>query len=201
MGVLSPMRKICWAAAAWLAGAILSGPAAVASSLPTHDEGASPLLGVLSAFRVGYAAHDVGVFGTHKEGGKDYNFEFVFVSPDFLGVIWSPKPVVGASINDSSNTNQVYGGLTWEMWFWERFFFNFTFGVAGAPNAKISTPDRTDRKELGSKVLFREAIELGWNIYKRDSISVYLDHISHGTLFNDENEGLDTAGIRYTYRF
>lgn len=186
---------------AWVAGlvvaAFLTGPAAAAS--PARHSDGPGFGGVLHAVRVGYALHDVGVFGRSKEDGNDYNVEFVFERPDFLRVIWSPYPVIGATINDTGDTSQIYGGLTWEWWFLDRFFFGFTFGLSGH-NGETAA-NRVDRKDLGTEILFREAMELGWNFYKRDSISLYLDHVSQGNLFNDENEGLDTAGVRYTYRF
>jgi hypothetical protein len=50
--------------------------------------------------------------------------------------------------------------------------------------------------------LFREAAEVGWNFYGKDSISIRLDHISNANLWGEEtNEGLDTLGIFYGYRF
>ena len=51
-------------------------------------------------------------------------------------------------------------------------------------------------------MLFREAAEIGWNFYGNDSISLRLDHISNAHLWGeDANEGLDTFGIIYSYRF
>ena len=61
---------------------------------------------------------------------------------------------------------------------------------------------QTNKKELGSSLLFREAAEIGWNFYGKDSISIRLDHISNANLWGeDTNEGLDTLGIFYGYRF
>ena len=51
-------------------------------------------------------------------------------------------------------------------------------------------------------MLFREAVEIGWNFYGKDSISLRFDHISNANLWGeDTNEGLDTFGIVYSYRF
>ena len=63
--------------------------------------------------------------------------------------------------------------------------------------------DTTERgSELGSNILFREAAEIGWNFYGKDSISLRFDHISNANLWGeDANEGLDTFGVVYSYRF
>ena len=51
-------------------------------------------------------------------------------------------------------------------------------------------------------MLFREAAEIGWNFYGKDSISLRIDHISNANLWGEgTNEGLDTFGIVYSYRF
>ena len=81
---------------------------------------------------------------------------------------------------------------------------DFSWGMAYHNGDKIHDPKhvQTDKKELGSNLLFREAVELGWNFYGKDSISLRFDHISNANLWGeDANEGLDTFGIVYSYRF
>lgn len=156
------------------------------------------LYGVVSEVRFGYLGHDLGVFGSKKENGQDGNFEVAFVSPDFLRFIGSPRPFVGASLNNNNETNIYYGGLGWTFQLWRGLFLNVSEGLAGI--TRSPDPGRPDRKELGSKELFRESVEIGW-AYKHDRISLMLDHISHGTMFGHKNQGLDTGGIRYAYRF
>src|SRR3546814_17393937 len=69
--------------------------------------------GFLSEVRLGGLAHDVGVFGRSEEDGFDVNAELLFVYPEFLKVIWSPRPHIGTSVNTSGDTSQAYFGLTW----------------------------------------------------------------------------------------
>ena len=68
-----------------------------------------------------------------------------------------------------------------------------------AHNGKLDTTD-PDRKSLGSPVLFRESLELGYRFAEVHSLSVMLDHISNADLA-DRNEGLDTLGIRCGLKF
>ena len=102
------------------------------------------------------------------------------------------------------DTSQAYAGVTWDYKLPKRMFFNFSWGMAYHNGDKIHDPKnvQTDKKELGSNLLFREAVELGWNFYGKDSISLRFDHISNANLWGeDANEGLDTFGIVYSYRF
>jgi lipid A 3-O-deacylase len=164
---------------------------------PAQEERAA--FGFISDVRLGVLIHDAGVFGRRKEESEDVNLELTFVSPDILGFLWSPRPHLGVTINTSGDTSQAYAGVTWEFRFWRSFFFDFSFGLSVHDGETETT--ELDRKELGSRVLFREAIDLGWNFYKRDSISFFIDHVSHGGILADQNEGLDTMGVRYIYRF
>ncbi|MBL6935431.1 MAG: acyloxyacyl hydrolase [Alphaproteobacteria bacterium] len=166
---------------------------------PSSHRQERPLGGIISEVRGGFFAHDAGVFGRNKEGGNDYNFEALFVSPEMFDFMWSPRPMLGGTVNDDGDTSQAYGGLTWEWWPLNSVFIDFSFGFA-VHDGNIDD-NELGRKDLGSRVLFRESLELGWNFYNKDRISVILDHISHGHAFGDPNEGMDSLGVRYGYRF
>lgn len=156
------------------------------------------LWNVLSEVRIGALVHDIGPFSSNEEDGFDGNFELLFVSPDFLEIIWAPRPHVGLSVNSSGDTSQVYAGLSWEWSFWRYWFAGFSLG--GSVHDGKFTTNRIDRKELGCRVLFRESIEVGYRFAGKHSISGFLDHISNANIC-DKNEGLETTGIRYGYKF
>lgn len=152
----------------------------------------------LSEVRLGIMAHDAGVFGVRKEDGVDGNVELLFESPAILEAIWAPRPHIGLNLNFGGDTSQAYAGLSWSWMPVERWFVEFSFGGA-VHDGKLSTLDR-DRKELGSRVLFRESLSLGFHIDRNHSVMVTLDHISNANLA-DHNEGVDTLGLRWGYRF
>lgn len=158
-----------------------------------------PLWGVIAEMRGGILYHDPPIFGGSKEKGLDVDFETRFTSPDWLSFMWSPRPLIGVHINDEGYTSQIFAGIAWEWWFLKPFYVDFSFGLA-AHDGYIDT-EKLHRKSLGSRVLFREALELGWNFYGRNDINILFDHVSHGNMFGKRNEGLDTIGIRYGYRF
>ena len=155
-------------------------------------------LSALSEVRGGILAHDRGPFTDNEEGGADINLEVLFRSPDALGSIGSPRPHVGFSVNTSGDTDQFYGGLTWEWEFWRSLFAGFSLG--GAIHDGKTETSRTDRKELGCRVLFRGSLELGYRLTRRHGVSLFYDQISNLDIC-DNNEGLETAGVRYGYRF
>ncbi len=156
--------------------------------------------GVLYGFRLGLLVHDVGGLwsNTRSEGGTDVNAEMVFRKPSFM--LWGGAilPNVGLSINSQGDTSKIYGGVVWEFLFSNGFFFNIGTGLA-VHNGQLESDD-SNKKQLGSRILFREPIEFGFTFYERHRISILFDHISNADLA-EPNEGLDTLGVRYGYQF
>jgi lipid A 3-O-deacylase len=101
-------------------------------------------------------------------------------------------------MNSAGNTSQVYAGLTWEWGFYEDLFFSFSLGGAIHDGSKVTSDPK--KKSLGCRTLFRESLDLGYNISGPHSIMFHLDHISNAKLCST-NEGLENFGLRYGYRF
>lgn len=161
----------------------------------------NPLLGIITQAEIGFAYHDAGVFGRHKEPGGDFDGEIRFLPIEWLDFMASPRPHLGIHVNTSGATNQIFTGITWEFWFWDNFFIDPSFGLSFNDACCLDHGPPADSKQLGSHVLFREAVDLGWNFSGPHSVSILLDHVSHGHILASENEGMDTLGIRYGYRF
>lgn len=150
--------------------------------------------------RLGVLLHDVdGLWSNaRKEHGIDYNVEIVMRKPTFFLLGGNIRPNIGLSVNDSGGTSKIYGGFLWEIKGKSNLFVNMGLGLA-IHDGELDT-NREDRKELGSRFLFRVPVEFGVIVKERHSISVLFDHISNGYL-KEPNEGLDTLGLRYGYRF
>ncbi len=132
----------------------------------------------------------------------------LFTSPDLLRIIGSPRPHIGADINTAGNTSDGYFGLTWGI--------TLLHGVFGAADGVFAQrqPRRRDagwlyrrqrgpppgRKLLGSRILFRESAELGYQINPTVSVSAILDHISNANLA-PRNAGITSAGARLGFKF
>ena len=174
-------------------------PATAGPLLPAPPRtGGNGIKGAISEIRLGTLVHDEAPFSRKEEDGIDGNLEILFVSPKFLDIVWAPRPHLGGNINSRNDTSQVYAGLSWEWSFWGSWFAGFNLGGA-VHDGKLKTL-KTDRKEFGCRLLFRESIDVGYRFGGRHGISGFLDHISNAKLF-DRNEGLENYGIRYGYRF
>jgi lipid A 3-O-deacylase len=160
---------------------------------------------ILDEMKVGLLAHDIGFLGHHKESGLDGNVELLFASPDFLKYIWSPRPHLGADLNDNGNTSNYYFGLTWGGVFyspnWSRDDGFFAYlGVGGSVNdGRIFTHDPT-RKSLGSHELFHEGLDIGYRLNRVISVSGFIDHISNADLAT-HNQGITNGGARVGFKF
>ena len=156
--------------------------------------------GIFYGIRAGLLVHDLGGLWSHTraEGGVDWNVEIVFSKPSCL--IWggSILPNLGISINSQGDTSKAYGGFVWEFLFSNGFFFNIGTGLA-VHNGQLESDD-SNKKQLGSRVLFREPIEFGFTVFERHRISIMFDHISNAYLASP-NEGMDTFGVRYGFQF
>ena len=160
---------------------------------------------LIDEVRIGVFDHDVGFLTHHIEGGADINLEALFPAPDALRVIGSPRPHIGADINTAGNTSDGYFGLTWGMTLIQSLFGTgggvFANGSLGGAihDGNINTGP-ANRKLLGSRILFRESLELGYQITPTVGLSGILSHISNANL-GVHNAGITSAGARLGFKF
>ena len=160
---------------------------------------------LVEEFKFGVLAHDVGLFAKHIETGSDINFEMLFTPPEFFRVIGSPRPHLGGSLNTAGKTNDGYFGLTWGITLIQNLFgwgggvfANGSLGGALQDGFTNSAPP--DRKKLGSTALFRESIELGYQLTPNLSVSGFVDHMSNANLA-PHNAAITDAGARLGFKF
>jgi lipid A 3-O-deacylase len=176
--------------------------AVVAVAVPTMAAAQAP---ILDEFKFGVLAHDVGLLDRHVESGADVNFELLFTPPEFFSIIGSPRPHIGGSLNTAGNTNAGYFGLTWgitliqNLFGWgNSVFLNGSLGGALQDGYTNSAPP--GRKKLGSTALFRESLELGYQLTPNMSVSGFVDHMSNANLA-PHNAGITDAGARLGFKF
>jgi len=154
-----------------------------------------------SELRIGAAYHDAGVFGRHEENSDVDAVLEVRLQP-LTGGLWEilqqPRPAIGANINTEGDTSSVHLSLDWEWQPWRALFFGFDLGGT-VHDGKTKTND-PNTKELGSRVLFYLAAEVGYVFAEHHALSLRLDHMSNASLAS-RNEGLDTVALVYGYRF
>lgn len=183
------MRNLAIAAAA-AACATLSQTAAAA------ENGSGPLS--LYELKGGVLAHDTDPQqGDRLENGVDLNLEAIF-TPSLPLLGGAIRPALGASANTAGDTSQIYLDARWEYEFEAGAYVGLGLGAA-VHDGETGNPG-PDERALGSPVLFHIPVEVGYRFDGHHGASLYFDHISNANLA-DHNEGLNTLGIRYGYRF
>ena len=147
------------------------------------------------AIKSGLLVHGEGPVSSGREAGYDLNIEVLW-EDTFLAAY----PAVGMELNDSGFTNFLYAGLAWEGSFFDTIIWELFFG-GSVHDGKLTFIDK-NRRALGSRFLFREAIALGFEITDRVTFTIIYDHYSHsGTDESLSNQGNDNTGVRLGYYF
>lgn len=166
------------------------------AALPARAEG---LGGVIYEVKGGLLYHDEGHLWSNfrRESGVDFNAELQF-TPSLPLLGGAIRPALGGSLNSSGDTSKAYLDARWN-WEWNNGLL-LGIGLGGAVhNGDLDLKDR-DHKALGSRVLFHIPVEIGYRFDGHQALSLYFDHVSNGYLASP-NEGLDTIGLRYGYKF
>lgn len=189
------MKRIAFSATLIMLCTLLAAPVKATEPMENKNEAHW-----FQEIRLGVLAHDVDHLwsGSRREGGVDLNAEIVFGRPNFSLLSGKMNPNFGLSVNTQGDTSSIYGGILWEWQAKSGVFFDLGLGAA-VHNGKLDT-ENEDKKSLGSRVLFRIPIELGYAITDHHQISILFVHMSNGYLANP-NQGLDELGLRYGYRF
>ncbi len=171
--------------------------------------------GLIYELKIGALAHDVPLTANSKEPlGPDLNLEVVFgPSLDFLfGTI---RPALGATVNFAGYTSKAYLDVRWQVECCWGAFFALGIGAAihngeedslanwkslTGPALQAALATAENHKQLGSMVLFHPTFEWGYRLNESSSLSIFYEHISNANTAA-KNEGLDSLGLRYGYRF
>jgi lipid A 3-O-deacylase len=153
----------------------------------------------LHEVKAGLLYHDLDHLwsNTRREDGVDFNGEMIFAPKlNFLGGAF--RGAFGGSLNSSGGTSKAYLDLRYQYDF-DNGVFVSAGGGGAIHNGDLIFSD-PDRKALGTRLLFHVPVEAGYLFSAHHSVSVYFDHVSNAGLA-DANEGMDTLGLRYGYRF
>jgi lipid A 3-O-deacylase len=192
----------------------LAGIAAALAFLPAALRAQNVVNLTFGQIKLGAAPHDVNFLGG-KEHGVDFNPEVIMPSPvadawaatlpAYLRWLVQPRPTFGAEVNSSHYTDQFYFGAKWS-WMLANNILQpgdgFSAGIffGGAANDGQIIASKSDRKSLGSHILFREELEFGYWINPMIEISAFLDHVSNAG-FAKQNQSINDVGARIGFRF
>jgi hypothetical protein len=149
--------------------------------------------------RGGVLAHDVDHLWSnlHLEEGVTFNLEMVLFVPSRRLLSGRLCPHLGLTVNSRGYTSMVYAGFLWE---WQnRWGWFLDLGLGAALHDGELNAFRPGRKLLGSRLLFRIPIELGFRLSARWRLSLLFAHVSNGYTA-EYNQGLDVLGLRIIYR-
>lgn len=157
---------------------------------------------IFEDMRIGIMKNDIHGVQLHRRHEKGYNFNVELLTPPFTQDLWyyllKPKIHGGISLNNCGGTNHLYAGLTWIISLGP-ILIEPSFGF-GLNTAKHKHPSRR-RQALGSPILFRESIGVGYSFSPSPfSVYLFLDHVSNAHLACT-NPGLTTFGMRMGYKF
>ncbi|HET6942994.1 MAG TPA: acyloxyacyl hydrolase [Sphingomicrobium sp.] len=106
------------------------------------------------------------------------------------------QPYAFAAVNTSGSTNYAALGLSAK--FGKTVFIRPGLGLAvHTGSSKRYQIEGNDELEFGSRILFEPELGIGVNIDDRTSIEASWVHMSHATLFSDQNPGIDNLGVRF----
>ncbi len=114
-----------------------------------------------------------------------------------LGFIGAPSPYAFASVATGGDTQFAAAGLSWRIG--GRLYVRPGIGLAVHTRGSggVFQGLRTD---LGSRILFEPEIGVGYQVSERLSVEAAWVHLSQGQLFSRQNPGMDSVGLRLSYR-
>ncbi len=187
----------------------------------TQDSQASDRLGnpYIPELKIGFLLHDVGR-SFEDSNTLSINLELIWSDLEywsfdskFVEVLLNPVPMIGGTINTAGGVNTLYAGIAWPWEYDIGIVVTNSFGVSlndgRAERDTFACPPTVqcplsgnrdyvpvDEPVLGSNVLFRYGLDIGYQIDETHTISAYFSHISNAGLA-EENNGINFVGIRY----
>jgi hypothetical protein len=147
----------------------------------------------------GVFVHDVdtGLTKSGIEEGVDLELGWRGDRIGFLRAVGGPSPHAFVSINSAGDTHFAAAGISWKIG--DRVYLRPGIGLAvhTGPGRVVPGDDRID---FGSRILFAPEIGVGARVSERLSVEASWVHLSHAQLFSPQNPGLDTIGVRLSYR-
>jgi len=166
--------------------------AVAAASLAAAPAGASELFG-------GVLAHDVDSPLTRGgfEDGADLQLGWRGDPVAGLRALGSPSPYLFGSLATGGETHFVAAGLSWRIG--GRLFVRPGVGIAVHSRGSRGVVGGL-RTDLGSRILFEPELGVGYQVSERLSVEAAWVHLSHAQLLDRQNPGMDSVGIRVSWR-
>ena len=149
----------------------------------------------------GLYAHDVDTPLNLRgiEPGVDFQLGWRGARMPGLAFVGAPSPYVFGALNSTGDAHYAAAGISWKIG--GKLFVRPGIGLA-VHSGPIHSDPTEPRRSFGSRILFEPELGLGYRFGERLSAEASWVHMSHGGLFNsDQNPGIDNIGVRLSYRF
>ena len=155
---------------------------------------------------------DLGISAVNgRESSVAINAEIIFEEPEFLKWALTPQPYINATLNLEGETSFGGAGLMWRQSFNDKFYGDFSFGLAIHDGTNrvdqnnlsfFEILERADEEiSFGSRILFRQQLTLGYRVRDDWSAEIFGEHLSNGQILGSVNEGVDILGVKASKRF
>jgi lipid A 3-O-deacylase len=161
----------------------LAGPAALATASPAAAD----------QVWFGVYEHDVTIAQTEFEHGQDIKLGWIGEPIERLKAVGSPSPHVLISKSLQGATDYVAVGVNWTIG--KTLYVRPGIGIA-VHNGPARAFRNGERVDLGSRVVFEPELAFGWRLSRKMALEASWVHLSHATLFGEQNRGMDSVGVR-----
>lgn len=147
---------------------------------------------------VGASAHavDLPTSLNTNEGGADLQIGLRSPPIEAFAAIGKPSAYLHAQASLRGDTSVLAAGLSWRIDATDRIYIRPGIGLAvHDDNIPDFKPDGT-RWDLGSRVAFEPELAIGYQLSPRYAVEASWVHVSHATLFSEQNPGMDFIGAR-----
>jgi hypothetical protein len=179
--------------------AMLTGPV-LAGQLTQLNVNGGPIVpgaAPLPEFHLGFILDDPARHSLTPDSG---NLEMTLSLPDsgVLRFLFSPRPQIGLNL-DQPAAGRGYAGLTWNLFGSGNLFGHF--GLAGSYDPMVGTLDDPLHRALAQPLLLHGALEFGYHISERHSLSLSLDQGRIPDQLRQGGETSDNLRLRYGLKF
>lgn len=147
----------------------------------------------------GVLAHDVDTVFTQGgfERGVEVQLGWRGDRIAALGPLGGPSPYAFVSLA-GGDTSLAAAGLSWRIG--GPLFLRPGVGLAIHTRSGRGVLPSGLRTDLGSRILFEPELGIGYQLNERLAIEASWVHVSHAQLFSRQNPGMDSIGVRLSWR-
>jgi lipid A 3-O-deacylase len=103
------------------------------------------------------------------------------------------------AVNTAGNASYAAFGVSRK--FGDKYFIRPGLGIAVHTGSKKHYQIEGNHElEFGSRILFEPELGIGVKVNDRMSIEASWVHMSHATLFSEQNPGIDNLGVRFAFK-